>query len=444
MSCATQFEAEHKETKMSKDFGRRRTWIAALAVAPLIALTACSSAGAPAEPATDGEVGGEIRMLVNITDNLSQDRWDEIVAPFEEKTGVDVKIEGPTGQSVAESFPALLAAGTAPDVIESIFPTADTASEVLDLTDYAWAAKTPMADTYATDGKINVVGVGTQAQSVLYYNKDLFEAAGITEAPKTWKEFDAALAALADSGVKRPIAFASEWATGVQAQQMWHPQQNVTTPGWQAEVAAGNADLGEQFLPLFERIQGWIDAGYTTADDVATDSGTQEANFIDGTTGIYPMGSWFTTTLAATPPEFEVGVFSPPVENADDAPGPMGATLAYPYMVWSGSSNVASAAALVEYLVTDEDAIQMQARADGLIREGLDTANDEYATLVQDLVAEAPSLVVPGNQTVGDLALPVAGFNAKFTELVQGLWQGKTPADTADALSAWYEAEKLN
>ncbi|WP_194420587.1 ABC transporter substrate-binding protein [Microbacterium abyssi] len=428
---------------MSGTSDRRGFWIAAATAAPLLALTACAPGGST-PPANDGEVGGEIRMLVNITDNLTQERWDELVAPFEDETGVDVKIEGPTGQSVAETFPALLAAGTAPDVIQSIFPTADTAPEVLDLTEYDWAAETPMADTYSTDGSINVVGVGTQAQSVLYYNKDLFAQAGITETPQTWDEFDDALAALADAGVERPIAFASEWATGVQAQQIWHPQQNVTTPEWQAAVSSGDSTLGEQFEPLFEHIQGWVDAGYTTADDVATDSGTQEANFIAGTTGIYPMGSWFTTTLAANPPAFEVGVFSPPVENAADYPGPMGATLAYPYMVWSGSSNVASATALVEYLVTDEDAIKLQAEMDGLSRPGMDTSTDEYSALVQGLVEEAPSLVVPGNQTVGDLALPVSGFNAKFTELVQGLWQGRASSEIADSLTAWYEAEKLN
>lgn len=428
---------------MSGRSGRRGIWMTAGTAASVLALTACSSGGTTPS-ADEGEVGGEIRMLVNITDNLTQERWDELVAPFEEETGVDVKIEGPTGQSVAETFPALLAAGTAPDVIQSIFPTADTAPEVLDLTEYNWVADTPMVDTYSTDGAVNVVGVGTQAQSVLYYNKDLFAQAGITETPQTWDEFDDALAALADSGVQRPIAFASDWATGVQAQQIWHPQQNVTTPGWQAEVSAGDSTLGDQFLPLFEKVGEWIDAGYTTADDVATDSGTQEANFIAGTTGIYPMGSWFTTTLAANPPAFEVGVFAPPVEDAAEYPGPMGATLAYPYMVWSGSSNLASATALVEYLVSDEDAIQAQAAMDGLSRSGLDTATDEYGTLVQELVDAAPELVVPGNQTVGDLALPVAGFNAKFTELVQGLWQGKSPAETADSLTAWYDAEKLN
>ncbi|UNK70521.1 extracellular solute-binding protein [Microbacterium sp. H1-D42] len=426
---------------MSANMRRRIGWIT-IATASALALTACAPTASDEQPSTDGEVGGEIRMLVNITDNLTQDKWEALVAPFEEETGVKVKIEGPTGQSVAESFPTLLAAGTAPDVIQSVFPTTDTAPEILDLTDFDWAAETPMADTYATDGKINVVGVGMQAQSVLYYNKDLFAAAGITETPKTWDEFDAALEALAASGVKTPIAFAGDWATGVQTQQIWHPQQNVTTPHWQSAVADGDSSLSEQFEPLFEHLSDWIDAGYTTADDVATDSGTHEANFIAGNVGIYPMGSWFSTTLAGTPPEFEVGVFSPPVDDATAYPGPMGATMASPYMIWKGSKNLSSAAALVEYLVTDEDAIATAATMDDFSRPGLDVSTNEYAGLVQQLIDDAPSLAVPGNQTVGDDALPVAGFNPKFTELAQTLWQGTSAADVAANLDAWFEAER--
>lgn len=435
---------------------RRRVRIAVvLGLVPGLAIAGCGSddeAGDNSEAADDsddeggeGDIAGQsVRMLVNITDNLTQEKWEALVAPFEEEAGVDVQIEGPSGQSVAETFPTLLAAGTTPDVIQSIFPSPDTAPELLDLTDYEWAHGTPMADLYSTGGTVNVVGVGMQAQSLMYYNADLFAQAGITETPTTWEELDAAIAALSDAGVETPIGFAGEWATGVQAQQIWHPQQNITTPGWQQSVVDDSSTLGEQFEPLFERIDGWIEDGYTTGDDVATDYGAQSANFIDGKIGIYPMGSWLTTTLAETPPEFEVGIFAPPVDDTADYPGPMGATLAFPYMVWKGTESLDAATALVEYLVTDENAIATQAEIDNFARAGLESSANEYASLVQELIDQAPSFVVPGNQTVGDYALPVAGFNPKFTELVQGLWLGRSPAEVAADFTAWYEAEKPN
>src|SRR5699024_3316328 len=117
-----------------------------------------------------------------------------------------------------------------------------------------------------------VVGVGMQAQSLLYYNKDLFAEAGISEPPQTWDELDDALAALDESGVPTPIGFAADWATGVQVQQMWHPQQNLSTPGWQQSVAEGSSTLGDQFEPMLTHVTDWIDAWFTHAQYVATDS----------------------------------------------------------------------------------------------------------------------------------------------------------------------------
>src|SRR5699024_5195704 len=163
----------------------------------------------------------------------------------------------------------------------------------------------------------------------------------------------------------------------------------------QQSVAEGSSTLGDQFEPMLTHVTDWIVAGYTTADDVATDSGTQEANFIAGDVGIYPMGSWFTTTLAASPPDFEVAVMPAPVREA--------------------ASDVDAATQRVEYLVTAEEAIATQAEMDNFNREGLDVTSDEYSASVQELVEAAPSFVVPGNPTVGDYALPVAGFNPKFT-----------------------------
>ena len=45
-----------------------------------------------------GDSTGEVRMLVNITPNLTKSYWEGLVKPFEEANpGVDVKIEAPTG-----------------------------------------------------------------------------------------------------------------------------------------------------------------------------------------------------------------------------------------------------------------------------------------------------------------------------------------------------------
>src|SRR5688572_23313559 len=119
---------------------------------PLIATAACGGNGAASDDSK------EVRVLVNLTDNLTKDFWNDLVKPFEDETGIDVKIEGPTGTNVSETFSSQLAAGTAPDVVQSIFPDDQIAPEVLDLSDESWVEDTPMVDTYAIDGKRLVAG----------------------------------------------------------------------------------------------------------------------------------------------------------------------------------------------------------------------------------------------------------------------------------------------
>src|SRR4051812_50214329 len=64
---------------------------------------------------------GEVRMLVNITPNLTKSFWEGLVKPFEDANpGVDVKIEAPTGSGVKDTLPQLLAAGNAPEVVERL------------------------------------------------------------------------------------------------------------------------------------------------------------------------------------------------------------------------------------------------------------------------------------------------------------------------------------
>ncbi|MER5217692.1 ABC transporter substrate-binding protein [Streptomyces sp. NPDC002838] len=410
---------------------RRRTALAAGASLLLpLTLTGCG----------DNSAGGDakkVRMLVNLTDNLNQAYWEKLVSPFEKSTGIDVEIEGPTGKSVAETFPQQLAAGTAPDVIQSIYPDANTAPELLDLSDLDWVDGTPMVDTYSLDGKRYVVGVGSQAQSLVFYNKTAFDKAGIDKTPTTWKEFTAALGRLDDAGYT-PMQTAGQYMTGLQLQQLFHPTLNTSHPKWQTAVTKEELNIGDAYQPMFRHYADWLEAGYIAKDDVGLDPSTADGNFVAGKVGVYPNGSWFLASLdAAGKLPFEVGVFSPPVDDGQPYPGPQGATMADPYMIWEGSGNVDGAKQLVKYLATDKTAIETQLRADGIFRQGTDLADaSELSDEVQAIVDKAPELVSVG-EGAGDNRLPVTGFNPKFTEIVQSLYTGRAPGQAANAIDQW-------
>lgn len=247
---------------MSANRGSTARLASLAAMVPLTLLAACSSG-----TGQSGGEDGEIRMMVNLTDNLDQAYWEKLVKPFEDETGLKVKIEGPTGKSVAESFPQQLAAGTAPDVIQSIFPDDDTAPELLDLTDEDWAKDTPMFDEYALGDAHYAVGVGTQTQSLVYYNKTAFEKAGIKETPTTWDGLADDMAALKKAGYT-PMQTAGDYMTGLQLQQVYHPTLNQAHPKWQSAVKDGELAVGDAYEPAFQKYARWIDAGYIAKSDV--------------------------------------------------------------------------------------------------------------------------------------------------------------------------------
>ncbi|GHI97361.1 ABC transporter substrate-binding protein [Streptomyces olivaceus] len=406
------------------------------AVVPLLLVAACSSGSGSA-----GGEDGEIRMMVNLTDNLDQAYWEKLVKPFEDKTGLKVKIEGPTGKSVAESFPQQLAAGTAPDVIQSIFPDDDTAPELIDLGGEAWAKDTPMFDEYAMGEEHYAVGVGTQTQSLVFYNKSAFEKAGIDEPPTTWDEFTKDLADLKKAGYT-PMQTAGDFQTGLQLQQIYHPALNQLHPKWQTAVSDGKLSVGDAYKPAFQLYADWIKAGYVAKSDVGLSPSQADGNFTAGKVGLYTNGSWFAATLnKAKDLPFEVGVFSPPAAEGKEYPGPQGATMANPYMIRKGIGDEDGAKQLVEYLVTDAKAIEAQLGSDGVFRQGSELKQSPVDAQIQSILDDAPALVAVG-EGQGNVRLPVTGFNPKFTEVAQSLYTGAGPADAAKSIDQWVDENR--
>ena len=75
---------------------------------------------------------------------------------------------------------------------------------------------------------------------ILYYNKDLFRAAGIDDeaAPKTWPELEAAARKLRKSGV--PCGFTTHWPSWINVENFsaFHdvPIATITEGSWRSTV----------------------------------------------------------------------------------------------------------------------------------------------------------------------------------------------------------------
>ncbi|GAB6939425.1 ABC transporter substrate-binding protein [Isoptericola variabilis] len=408
--------------------------VGTLTVAAL-ALTGCAGSD------DDGGSGGttEVSMLVNVTPNLTEEYWNELVKPFEDANpDIDVVVQNPGAEGVAAALPRLLTAGDAPDVVQSLPPTTDLAPELVDLSQYDWATSGPLADQYSIDGKYYMAGIGFQLQSLFFYNKTAFEEAGITETPTTVEELTAALGKLKDAGWT-PLQTGGDWMTSHSLQALGLPSIVGQDPEWFAHMSSGEATFSDTYGDAVATYADWVAKGYVPKDALGIKYPDAEQAFLSGKSAIYPMGSWFAGTEAKAEEKAEIGVFRAPAVDGVASPA-MGANIASPYSILKASENQDAAAKLVEFLVTDQDAVASQLEVDGNFRDGYEYEMDDLGKELLQIVADTPAeAYTPTGQGYGERTLP-AGYSDEINAQTQALIGG-TSADKVDsAMDDWFAA----
>jgi multiple sugar transport system substrate-binding protein/raffinose/stachyose/melibiose transport system substrate-binding protein len=411
---------------------RTRVAVAGGVIASLLALAGC---GGGSSFDGGGESDGTLRMLVNVTPNLTLTFWRDLVKPFEDANpGTEVKIEAPGAAGVAGTLTTLLAAGTEPDIAEGA--KQDVILDKLSPLDEDWATSAPMADKLAVDGKSYSVPVGVQPQSLIYYNKTAFQKAGITAAPSTLDELTADMAKLKDAGFIPLQTAGDTWVTGGQVRMLSAPQIGAAFPNWYKDVNAGKAKPSDGYGPVVSRYEGWIRKGYVPKDALGIKYADGEAAFLKGKAAMYPMGSWFVAAEAAATKDFQVGVFAIPGEKTG---APLAATPAGNYVIFKSSKKQEQARKLVQYLTQNKDAVTTQMKGDGIYRTGFDYELSPLSGEVQGLLNKATTLVASG-EGFGPNRLPT-GFDAEFHTQVQKLYIGKSASEVLATMDAWIAAQ---
>jgi multiple sugar transport system substrate-binding protein/raffinose/stachyose/melibiose transport system substrate-binding protein len=195
---------------------RKTLAVTAAAIVAAMTLAACGGG----DSGSGGEDGGDVTMTFwhNSTTGDGKAYWEDTVAAFEEANpGVTINIQSIQNEDMDGKLQTALNSGDAPDIFMARGggKLADVveAGQAMDLTD-ALTQETRDAlgeaslAAFSVDG--SVYGVPTAVlPGGIYYSKDLFAQAGITETPTTVDELSAAVDKLKAAGIQ-PIALGAK------------------------------------------------------------------------------------------------------------------------------------------------------------------------------------------------------------------------------------------
>lgn len=305
---------------------------AALMAAALV-LSACSA------DAGSGSSDGNVDMTLwqNSTTGPGQEFWKKTVADFEaENDGVTIKIQSIQNEDLDGKLQTALNSGDAPDIFlqrgGGKMAAMVAAGQLMDLTDKL--SDTATEEIPKGSFKANTLDDKVWAMPVavlpggLFYSKDVFTAAGITETPATIEDLEAAASKLKASGVQ-PIALGAKDAWPA-AHWYYFFALRACSP----ETLAKAADEKDFTDPC------WEDAAQQLSDFAATEpfnagflttsaqqgAGSSAGLVANHQAGMELMGAWNPGVIASLTPDAkplpDLGWFPfPEISGGEGEPG---------------------------------------------------------------------------------------------------------------------------
>ncbi|MBY8878876.1 extracellular solute-binding protein [Actinacidiphila acidipaludis] len=144
------------------------------------------------------------------THNSSTKYWDDVVAAFEKQNShIKVDVQVLSWDVVDDKVAQMVKAGHAPDIAQiGSYAAYASAGQLYSADDlFTVSEQSDFLPALADAGSVNRVQYGipwVSSSRMFFYNKHLFEQAGITKAPKSWDDVEKDAKLLKANGVKDP------------------------------------------------------------------------------------------------------------------------------------------------------------------------------------------------------------------------------------------------
>lgn len=400
-------------------------------------LTACGgqesdgSAGskdsAAAESTTEGKAkdSGE-KVTISLLSWNTDEILGEFIAGFEQENP-NIKIDlqyVPPVQQYVDKFSVLAASGQMTDMF---YIAAENKQEVIskgvaeDISDMEIFSRIDPATsaTYGKDGKI--YGYSPDAWiGGIFYNKDLFEQAGIEKEPETWQEFVDCAAKLKAIGVEPYLDDADNVHN--LAQDLYQCSVISQEPDADVQINEGRSTFQEKYTePLKLWYDDMIAGGLYSQMALGLNSDQVIDMFANGEVAMMHGGPWNIATIEQKNPDMNYDIFGLSDSNGNRVlPGAVNVGLS----ISTTSAHKDACRAFIEYMARDENIVKWQkVTNNAIIVEGIDyTMGTVFEKFKEDAVT-------------GSFYLPQIVWNNSsgiYKEFLSGIQDTITGADTIE------------
>ncbi|TDC48041.1 sugar ABC transporter substrate-binding protein [Jiangella ureilytica] len=302
----------------------QRRGLASFAVAGVAALLLAACGGESTDSGVDGGTVTLTMWARSDDEGFLPDLVDEFNAAHD-----DIRVEltlVPAAQ-VVQKYSTAASSGSGPDIVAveiGTLPQFTSTGWLQDITDFVDGLdyKDTLSPAHLSQGSVDdrVYGVPLSADvSVLYWNKTLFEEAGLDPeaAPAAWADIRTAAEAVTALGDGTSGYFFSGGCAGCMAFTMlpyvWAGGGDVLETSGDSAVAT--LDPNPELASALEFLRGMVDDGLVPATAQTENGSDQFGPFFSQTVGMFVQGTYPFAQLKANYPDVDFGITPVPSED---------------------------------------------------------------------------------------------------------------------------------
>lgn len=311
-------------------------WTSAILAITMVGgvVTGCSSSNAASGSAAPSKTGAGGETTIEFFNQKTEivSILKKLIGEYEQENP-KVKIDLTTPANASTVLTTRMASNDTPDVFtdwpNSTFFTQVDSGYVMDLSgtgimdnvqDVARKEWKHNNGEYAATMSYNCSGI--------WYNKDLFKKAGITDTPKTWSEFIKDCTTLKAAGITPFVVSAKETSiTDRQLQVFLASSMGSSYNDFEKDTGAKTLGGGKTYSKDLNTMAGKMlqVVNYGQSDPMGTDQDSATASFANGKGAMMIGGSWLLASVTAANPKINMAMMPIPGDNVGETN-----TCAYP------------------------------------------------------------------------------------------------------------------